>query len=117
MRTVELIESDVSWMCPVTHLYKTQAGHLLVCVRDRAMIVELAQDLGVPIFPSHVPLGVDAFLADERGQVVDYDGNPANGLTPILSTDSRSFAMTIDPDLRTHEDALEALGYTLTKEN
>ncbi|SDT84341.1 hypothetical protein [Gordonia westfalica] len=56
------------------------------------------------------------FLSDERGQVIDYDGDPANGLTPILSTDSKSFAMTINPDLATHADALAALGYELTEQ-
>lgn len=88
----------------------------LVTVKTISGLAMLAQVQGIPVSLSHAPVGVDVFLSDDRGMVIDYDGDPANGLTPILSTNPRSFAMAIDPSLRTHDDALEALGYTLDRQ-
>lgn len=116
----QLVEADVSYACPVTNLYKAGDKHFLVTVRDDSVVgsvFEGVNGFSVPLDSRHVSTCVEVFLADERGQVIDYDGDPANGLTPILSTDSKSFAMTIIPELVDSEnpyvDALAALGYSL----
>ncbi|WVX88575.1 hypothetical protein SEA_CHEESETOUCH_30 [Gordonia phage CheeseTouch] len=120
MTTATLVEADVAYACPITNLYACDNGqHLLVTVRANdyvAGIFEGLTGITMPAASHHVTSSVEVFLADERGQVIDYDGDPTNGLTPILSTDSSSFAMTIVPDLHTHADALAALGYTLTEQ-
>ncbi|MBR7191738.1 hypothetical protein [Gordonia sp. SCSIO 19800] len=113
-----LVEADVAYACPVTNLYTCESGqHLLITVRANDYVAGIFEGLTGITMPSasrHVTPSVEVFLADERGQVIDYDGDPTNGLTPILSTDPASFAMTIVPDLHTHADALAALGYTVT---
>ncbi|QMU19366.1 DUF7572 family protein [Gordonia rubripertincta] len=119
-----LIESDVPHKPPVTNLYWTEGAHefLLVTVVSVPLLSSILGDLGnyIPVARSHVETVVSVFLSDERGQVIDYDGNPANDLTPVLSTDSKSFAMSIVPDLinsdNPYVDALAALGYTLTEQ-
>lgn len=118
MKTATLVAEALPNMAPTTNLYRTNDGHLLVTSVDAQAFAPAVSAMGmrVPIVRSHITPSVSVFLSDERGQVIDYDGNPANGLTPILSTDSKSFAMTIVPDLHTHADALAALGYTLTEQ-
>lgn len=121
MATATLVEADVAYACPVTNLYACDNGqHLLVTVRANdyvAGIFEGVTGITMPSALRHVTPCVEVFLADERGQVIDYDGDPSNGLTPILSTDSASFAMMIVPGLSTHAEALEALGYSVERLN
>lgn len=101
-------------MPPVTNLYKGSDGrHFLVTVVDPDALAGLSRGLARA---SHVQPVVEVFLSDETGTVIDYDGDPANGMTPILSNNSRSFAGYIDSTLTTHADALAALGYQLADE-
>ncbi|WP_139104656.1 hypothetical protein [Gordonia sp. UCD-TK1] len=120
MKTAQLVMEAVPHKPPITNLYRTDDGHLLVMVLSPPNMAAVMTRIGLfPVTASHIPKTVSVFLADERGEAVDYDGDPANGMTPILSTDSRSFAMTIVPELVDSEspyvDALAALGYTLTE--
>ncbi|MGW8935970.1 DUF7572 family protein [Gordonia terrae] len=114
MPDVILKRANMSRYCPVTNLYECADGtHLLVTVKDIAAaladsgaIESVAEYLGVadvPIYQSQVPAGVDVYLADERGVVLDADGDPANGMTPLA----------VLPDTSTHAEALEALGYNV----
>ena len=118
MRPATLVAEALPYMPPTTNHYRTDDGYLLVLVVDVPDLNSILTSMGmqVPVSRSHLKPDVSVFLSDERGQVIDYDGDPANGMTPILSTDSKSFAMTIVPDLHTHADALAALGYELTEQ-
>ncbi|ATW60800.1 hypothetical protein SEA_BENTHERDUNTHAT_30 [Gordonia phage BENtherdunthat] len=111
---------EATWMPPTTNLYRCGDGrHLLVLVVSVPDVVALTASTGmrVPIARSHITPEVSVFLADEQGQVVDYDGDVANGLTPIASTNTRSFATTILPsEICSHAEALAVLGYTLTEQ-
>ena len=115
MKSATLVAEALPYMPPTTNHYRTDDGYVLVLVVDVPDMNSILTSMGmqVPVSRSHLKPDVSVFLSDERGQVIDYDGDPANGMTPILSTDSKSFAMTIVPDLHTHTDALAALGYTL----
>lgn len=116
MPLAQLVEANVPYACPVTNLYKAGDKHFLITVRDDNIVgsvFEGVNGFSVPLDSRHVSTCVEVFLADEHGQVIDYDGDPANGLTPVLSTDSRSFAMAVAPDVSSHAGALAALGYTL----
>ena len=64
---------DVTWMCPVTRLYRDGGGqHYLVSCCD--------------FFTAH---HTEVFLADEQGAAVDADGDPANGLTALVRWDEQ----------------------------
>lgn len=109
----KLEKEDLTGFYPITNLYSTSDGKwFLVTVKTTRSVAILAEMTGTPISLSHASRGVEVFLSNASGVVIDYDGDPANGLTPIISTDSGSFASTIIPELETFEDALKALGYT-----
>lgn len=108
MGTATVVQERVSHFCPTTNFYATSDGrHLLVTVPrfDVARSVEAATGLTIPISVSHLPTHADVFLADENAVVLDADGDPANGLTPIARVE----------DCDTFEAALSAAGYTLTE--
>jgi hypothetical protein len=88
---------------PTTNHYRCEDGrHLLVTAHDRDGMV--STPLGrLPVSRSHLPTTVDVFLADADGVVLDADGDPANGMTPIARL----------TDVDSHEAALTALGYAL----
>ena len=106
MLTATMIQAALPQFAPTTNLYQCEDDtHLLVTV-DTA-----GDDIGnsVPIVSlipvkESVPADTVVFLADERGQVVDGDGDPTNGLTPVLRC----------PGGTSHEDALRQLGYEVT---
>lgn len=97
-------------MCPVTNLYVCSDGqHLLVTAKAGVMLTLpdyvseglMGTNLGaLATVPAHAPHGVEVFLADLDGHVLDADGNPANGMTALWST----------PDDISHEAALAAIG-------
>ena len=118
--TASLVAEALQHMPPVTNLYETSDGtYYMVVVTSTPSMRSIMTSVGlrVPAALTHMKPSVSVFLADERGQVIDYDGDPANGLTPILSTNPRSFAGMIVPDLLESEnpyaDALAILGYEL----
>ncbi|MGP3708473.1 DUF7572 family protein [Gordonia paraffinivorans] len=121
-----LVAEALPWHAPVTNLYRTEDDtYYAVLVLDPVAMEQHRADWGikVPVAVSHVPPTVSVYLSDENGRVIDYDGDPANGMTPILSTNPRSFAGMVvpdlvdavnDPDRDPYAEALNILGYTLT---
>jgi hypothetical protein len=97
---------DISWLCPTTKHFRCDDGrHLLITVKGNIPpapeLVNLTTGLSVPIAVSQIPKGTEVFLADENAVVLDADGEPANGLTPLAQfEDGTSF-----------EAALAQLGY------
>lgn len=117
MKTATLLHSGVPWMPPITNLYVGEDGkYLLVLVTSPNHLRSVLDDMspGVQIARSHIPVEVSVFLADGNGAVVDYDGTPSNGLTPIVSSNPRSHAGMAVPDLMGYADALAVLGYCVT---
>ena len=81
-----LVREAMSRYAPTTNLYLLDDGrHVLITVPEQHMPVP--RDLAVVIDRIRVddyeagPTVV--YLADERGRVVDADGDPANGMTPL----------------------------------
>ena len=97
-----LIEDGLVQYAPATNLYQLPDGrYVLVTVPDNnpplppALAVALA---GVKV--DRVIEGpTEIFLSDESGVVLDGDGDPANGMTPIARY----------PAGTTHEEALRLL--------
>lgn len=121
MKKAELVAEALPTCPPVTNLYRCGDRHIAVTVVDPDSMARIFTGMNtVPLSPSHIQRNVAAFLADETGTFIDYDGNPANGMTPILASNSKSFATTIVPALATSDnpyaDALAALGYQLADE-
>ena len=98
MKSADLMNSDCVWMPPTTWHLKTEDGYLLVT----ALRLERSAAPGIPTSRVNLPKGVLVFLADERGNPVDADGDPLNGMTPLLQLDEGN-----------HEDGLSAAGYEL----
>ena len=114
-----LVQENLSHFCPVTNFYATSDGkHLLVTYPRLDVLGTLAGLSGmsetlraigladVPIRRSHIGLRTEVFLADENAVVLDADGNPANGMTPLLRCESAIPSA----------DALAQLGYTLEED-
>ncbi len=99
---------DITRMCPITKLYSCSDGQfVLVTVKEpELMPVPPAETLGgIPIIinESQAPRGAEVFRSDARGRVLDADGDPANGMTPLATLD----------DGTSFEAALSAVGYEL----
>lgn len=62
---------DVTWMCPVTRLYRADDG----------------QHYAVSCCDFFTAQHTEVFLADEHGTVIDADGDPGNGLTALVRWD------------------------------
>ncbi len=106
MATTQLVSASLPQFCPTTNHYKCSDGrYLLITVATLDSIGTLRGTLGVtlPVSESHLPGTVDVFLADENAIVLDADGDPANGMTPLARFPDGGFA-----------SALAALGYELT---
>ena len=106
MITATRIQAALPQFAPTTNLYQCEDGKYLLVTVDTA-----GDDIGnsVPILSlipvkSSVPADTVVFLADERGQVVDADGDPTNGLTPVLRCPGGTAA----------EEALQRMGYEVT---
>lgn len=108
MATAELVAEGLSQFCPTTNHYRCSDGkYLLVTKPTLDSIGTLSKTLGVtvPVAASHLPVSVDVFLSNANAEVLDSDGDPANGLTPIARLAAES-----------HEAALKELGYMLAVE-
>lgn len=108
MTSVTLVAENLSQFCPMTNHYACEDGtYLLVTVPrfDTSAVLEAKTGIRIPVSISHLPTHADVFLADENAVVLDADGDPANGLTPIARVE----------DCDTFEAALSAAGYTLTE--
>lgn len=111
MPTAELVTANLPQFCPVTNHYLCTGGehdgqYLLVTVvsMDAPATLELF-GIAIPISAVQLPTAVDVFLADEFATVLDSDGDPSNGMTPLASY-----------EVDTHAAALAALGYELIEE-
>lgn len=117
--TATLVAENLSQFCPVTNHYVCSDGTFLLVTYPRLDVLaqladldfaqEALQALGLaeaPISKSHQPRNTEIFLADEHATVLDADGDPANGMTPLLRCDG---PLPI-------ADALAQLGYTLTEQ-
>lgn len=108
--TAVLKKAAIGRFCPVTNLYECSDGrHLLVTVKepwDMGDSVESVTGVRIPISRTHAPTGTEVFLADERGRLIDADGDPANGMTPLKRFDAGT----------TFEAALSELGYGIAME-
>jgi len=103
METATLIGENLGQFCPTTnHYYCSDGRYLLVTVASSDTPTLSAFGIRVPIAKNQLPSGADIFLSDERATVLDADGDPSNGMTPLatFSTD-------------THSAALAMLGYQL----
>lgn len=109
MKTAVLQQENLPNFAPVTNHYRCSDGTWLLVSIDCADLTEfdsLPILGGRPILHT-VCADTVVYLADETATVIDADGNPANGLTPIARFD----------DCDTHADALGRLGYTIAVSN
>lgn len=103
MESATLVGANLSQFCPVTNFYQCSDGkYLLVSIPKMDIPATVNYFLGVrvPIAEVQLPSGADVFLADESATVLDADGDPSNGMTPIGTF-----------NVETHSEALAALGY------
>lgn len=108
MGTATLVAERLSQFCPTTNFYSTDDGkYLLVTVPrlDVPSTIETLTGLTLPISLSHLPTHADVFLADENAVVLDADGDPANGMTPLLRVE----------DCDNFEAALTAAGFEINE--
>ncbi|UQE73828.1 hypothetical protein MYK68_15840 [Gordonia sp. PP30] len=103
----ELIAESLPQFAPATNLYRLGDGrYVLVTVPADAMPVPEGV---LPIVSGFKvarvePAPTEVFLADEYGTPIDADGDPANGMTPLLRCAPGT----------THEEALAQLGAEVT---
>ena len=105
MPTATLVAENVSHFPPVTNFYECSNGlYLLVAVASLEMpdTVELF-GVRLPGAQVRMPTAVAVFLSDAEQNVLDADGDPSNGMTPLATP----------PNVETHAAALAALGYEL----
>lgn len=102
MESATLVAQNLSQFCPVTNHYQCSDGRYLLVTVVSMNVPETLGIFGVkvPIAKAHLPSGVDVFLSDENANVLDADGDPANGMTALA---------TFCAD--THGEALAMLGY------
>lgn len=104
MTTYELVAERVSHLAPCTNLYRLDDGtYVLVTVPDDVLPVPAGLALLSAVKVDQVlPGRTELFLSDEFGTLIDGDGDPSNGMTPLA----------VFPAGTTHVDALAAfLGY------
>lgn len=118
MGTATLVAENLSQFCPVTNHYLCSDGRYLLVTYPRLDVLgtlaglpgmtDTLRSIGLSIAPVSIKqihdMPTEVFLADEHATVLDADGDPANGMTPLLRCDG---PVPI-------ADALASLGYTLT---
>ncbi|MCT7372680.1 DUF7572 family protein [Mycolicibacterium llatzerense] len=109
MTTATLVGQDLSRYCPTTNWYYCGDGpdgiFLLVTIAryDVPASIEALTGISIPISIVQLPTYADVFLADVDANVLDADGDPANGMTPLIRV----------PDCDDFATALAAAGYEL----
>lgn len=102
----ELIAEALPQFAPTTNLYQLDDGrHVLVTVPADTMPVPegvLPIVSGIKVAKTE-PGPTEVFLADEHGVPIDADGDPTNGLTPLMRL----------PAGTPHDVAVKAVGYDL----
>lgn len=96
----EPVSEGLSTFAPVTNHYRLDDGrYVLVTVPDDVLPVPAGLAMLSAVKVDQVLQGrTEVFLADENGTVIDADGDPANGMTPLA----------VFPPGTTHVDALAA---------
>lgn len=105
METATLVAGNLSQFCPVTNHYQCSDGRYLLVTIPKMDVPETINyffGVRVPITEVHLPSGADVFLSDADANVLDADGDPANGMTALATF-----------SVETHAAALAALGYEL----
>lgn len=107
--TATLVGQDLSRYCPTTNWYYCgdQNGGVFLLVTiprfDVGPSIEAVTGISLPISMAHLPTHADVFLSDVDANVLDADGDPDNGMTPLVRVENcDNFAA-----------ALAAAGYTL----
>jgi len=105
--TATLVQEGLPQFCPTTNFYQCSDGRYLLVTIPSVGANALLNQFGVvvPIAKSHLPDRADVFLADEHAVVLDADGDPSNGMTPLAQFEHPAgFA-----------EVLAELGYELTE--
>lgn len=87
---MRLIESALPQFAPTTNHYLLDGGqHILITRADDIQPVPegLVQFVAGIRVDEVIPPQVEVFLCDENAQPIDADGDPTNGLTPLLRLD------------------------------
>ncbi|AXN53621.1 hypothetical protein HOT82_gp059 [Gordonia phage Ronaldo] len=116
MASVQIIQENLPSYFPISNLYKVigENTYFIVTVKNPIDLLDMFINVGGTTKIRHVDPGVEVFLANELGRVVDADGNLENGLTAIASTDPNTFALGHFPaTITTHKEALNYLGYEI----
>lgn len=109
MTTATLVGQGLSRYCPTTNHYYCGDGpdgiFLLVTIAryDVPGSIETLTGIKLPINVVQLPTHADVFLSDADANVLDADGDPANGMTPLVRV----------PDCDDFATALAAAGYEL----
>lgn len=86
----ELVAARLVQFAPVTNHYRLTAGQYILVTKpdDIQPVPEGLIPVVAGIRVDHViPPPCEVFLCDETAQVIDADGDPTNGLTPLLRLD------------------------------
>ncbi len=109
MPTATLVGQDLSRYCPTTNWYycgdDADGIFLLVTIAqyDVPASIETLTGISLPINVVQLPAHADVFLSDVDANVLDADGDLANGMTPLVRVE----------DCDDFATALAAAGYTL----
>lgn len=108
MATATLVRERLSRFCPTTNHYACDDGQYLLVTIPTLDFVGTLEHFGVdlPVSQVQLPKRADVFLADDEGVPIDADGDPANGMTPLLRV----------PDCDDFAAALKAAGYELVED-
>ena len=106
MTTATLVAENVSHFPESTNFYECSDGQWLLVTVASLDMPDTVEMFGVRLPGSKVEMvtTVAVFLSDSEQNVLDADGDPSNGLTPLAT-----------PNVATHEAALAELGYELTE--
>lgn len=113
MKTATLVGHGLSQFCPTTNHYFCGDGpdgvFLLVTIAryDVPASIEACTGIRLPVSSVNFPTHADVFLSDADANVLDADGDPANGMTPLLRV----------PDCNDFAAALAEAGYQLDEAN
>lgn len=105
-KTATLVAEALPQFCPTTNHYECSDGiYLLVSIPSFDPLAALENALGIKlaVAVSQLPAQADVFLADAVAAVLDANGDPADGLTPLLTI----------PDCQSFETALAVTGYVV----
>lgn len=85
MESATLRGENLTQFCPTTNLYECSDGRWLLISVVTMDVPETLGTFGVRPAVSQMSVATNAavFLSDEDANVLDADGDPANGMTPL----------------------------------